>query len=190
MEKLSKPFLIWSGIIALAEVAAYLFASFAVKKADPTTGRLPESLRWMETPDALGWGAGTYEPEIKKIYDEQGKEKALVAWLRRNKAYGLRYELRALPNYETMVLDESGPRVPPRWGFFQWKGVIRDGDQTWFESMPGLGLGWFHIYLRMGWKLKPLFLGERPDLTTPTAVGLFMGITPRIDDWDDYEAGV
>lgn len=181
-----KDFIVWSFLAAGASVLAWLLAGFAVKRADPETGRLPAWLSWMETPDALGWGAGTYEPEIKKIYDEKGKEAALAAWLRRNKAYGFRYELRAQPNYDTMELIESGPRIPPRWGVFHWKGVIKDGDKEWFESMPGLSIGFVHIYLRCGWKLKPLFLGERPDLNGPTAVGLFMGITPRMDDWDDF----
>ena len=177
-------FLVWSGIVAVASVAAYFLAPLAVRRADPETGRLSESFAWMETPDALGWGAGTYEPTIKAIYDSEGKEKALIAWLRRNKAYGLRHALRATPNYETMELIESGPRVPPRWGLFHWKGVIKDQGQEWFESMPGCGFGKFHLYFRIGWKLKPLFLGERP--TGPTAIGLFTGITPRSDDWDDY----
>lgn len=170
--------------VAAASIATYWLVPKAVAKADPLTGRLQPSDQWMETPDALGWGAGTYEPEIKAIYDKEGKEAALIAWLRRNKAYGLRYKLRATPNYKTMVLTESGPRVPPRWGFFHWKGTIKDGPNEWFESMPGIGLGFVHVYLRCGWKLKPLFLGERPEGVS--AIGLFMGVTPRMDDWDDY----
>lgn len=177
-------FLIDTAIVSVASVAAYFLAPKAVAAADPLTGRLPPQYRWMETHDALGWGAGLYEPEIKAIYDTKGREAALVAWLQRNKAYALRWSLRATPNYETMILSESGPRVPPKWGFFRWRGTVKDGANEWFESMPGIGLGWFHLYLRMGWKLKPLFLGERP--VGPSAVGMFIGITPRIDDWDDY----
>ena len=177
----------WMNTIALwaASISAYWLVPKAVKMADPETGRLPPEYRWLETHDALGWGAGTYEPAIKKIYDEKGKEAALVAWLLRNKAYTLRWNLRATPDYETMQLTESGPRVPPKWGFFKWKGVIRDLDKEWFEIMPGIGLGFVHIYLRIGWKLKPYFLGERP--TGPSSVGMFTGVTPRSDDWDDYE---
>lgn len=181
---MTRHFLVWSAVVWLAQLAAWLLAPWAVRRADPATGRLTPGFSWMETPDALGWGAGTYEPAIKKIYDEKGKEKALVAWLRRNKAYGLRYALRATPNYATMTLTESGPRVPPRWGPFHWKGVIRDGEHEWFESMPGFGFGSFHVYLRCGWKLKPLFLGERP--TDDKSMAIFTGITPRLDDWDDY----
>lgn len=170
--------------VAAASVSAYWLVPKAVKRADPLTGRLQPDDRWLETPDALGWGAGTYEPEIKKIYESEGKEAALVAWLRRNKAYGMRADMRATPNYSTMQLFESGTRVPPRWGFWQWTGVVKDGDRQWFDRMTGVSFGWSHVYLRSGWKLKPLFLGERP--TGPSAIGLFMGITPRSDDWDDY----
>lgn len=170
--------------VTVASIACLWEVPKAVKRADPLTGRLQPEDRWMETHDALGWGAGTYEPEIKKIYDEQGKEKALEAWLLRNKAYTLRWQLRATPNYKTMTLTESGPRVPPKWGFFHWRGVVKDGASEWFDSMRGIGLGFVHVYLRSGWKLKPLFLGERP--AEPSAVGMFVGITPRADDWDDY----
>lgn len=171
-------------LVSAASIACIWAVPQAVKRADPQTGRLQPNDRWMETHDALGWGAGTYEPEIKKIYDTKGKEAALEAWLLRNKAYTLRWSLRATPNYETMTLEESGPRVPPKWGFWRWKGVVKDGPYEWFDSMTGLSLGWLHVYIRAGWKLKPLFLGERP--TGATAVGMFTGITPRADDWDDY----
>lgn len=174
--------------VAIASVAAYWEVPKAVDRADPKTGRLQPEDRYLETPDALGWGAGTYEPEIKAIYDKEGKKAALIAWLRRNKAYGLRADMRANPNYATMKLFEEGPRVPPKWGFWRWQGVVVDGKNKWFDRMTGISLGFAHFYLRSGWKLKPLFLGERPE-PGKSSVGLFIGVTPRSDDWDDYPKG-
>lgn len=171
--------------IALASVSAYWLVPKAVKRADPLTGRLQPQDRWLETPDALGWGAGTYEPEIRKVYETEGKEAALIAWLRRNKAYGMRADMRATPNYDTMELFETGPRVPPKWGPWAWTGIVKDGERRWFDQMTGISFGFAHVYLRSGWKLKPLFLGERPD-PAKSPIGIFMGITPRSDDWDDY----
>jgi hypothetical protein len=171
--------------VSIASVTAYWAVPKAVKRADPLTGRLQPEDRWLETPDALGWGAGTYEPVIKKIYDEEGKEAALIAWLRRNKAYGMRADMRATPNYDTMQLFETGDRVPPKWGPWSWTGIIKDQGKTWFDNSYGISFGFAHIYLRSGWKLKPLFLGERP--TDPNSpVGLFMGVVPRSDNWSDY----
>lgn len=173
--------------VTVASISTYWLVPKAVKRADPATGRLQPEDRWMETPDALGWGAGCYEPEIKKVFDAEGKEAALIAWLRRNKAYGMRAspELRANPNYATMQLSETGPRVPPKWGPWAWTGIVKDGDRQWFDQMTGISFGFAHVYLRSGWKLKPLFLGERPD-PEKSPIGLFMGITPRSDNWDDY----
>lgn len=167
----------------VAQVAAIFLVPVAVKQANPTTGRLPEKYLWLETPDALGWGAGTYEPAIKKIYDEKGKEAALEAWLLRNKAYGLRDGFKANIDRSSMFLKESGPRVPPKWGFWCWKGTVVQDDGYWFDYQPGFSFGVAHIYLRCGWKLKPLFID--PNDTNPV-IGLFEGITPRSDDWDDY----
>ena len=173
-------FLLRSVLLWLAQLAAYPLVPLAVAMADEE-GRLPSGLRWLETPDALGWGAGTYEPEIRDVYDRRGKRAALRAWLLRNKAYGLCERWRARIDRSRMVLSERGPRVPPRWGFWRWRGDVDE----YFDGQYGLSLGSFYVYLRCGWKLKPLFVdqGDRNKV-----IGFFQGITPRSDDWDDFAA--
>ena len=170
-------------LVWVAQVAALFLVPVAVKKADPATGRLPKEYSWLETPDALGWGAGTYEPVIKKVYDEKGKEAALEAWLLRNKAYALREGFRADIDYGAFTLTESGPRIPPKWGFWCWKGNVTSNGKTYFDAQPGVSFGFAYVYLRCGWKLKPLFV-DRNDRNP--VIGFFEGITPRSDDWDDF----
>jgi hypothetical protein len=165
------------------QILAYPLVPVGVLLAD-SAGRLPRWLRWFETHDDLGWGAGTYEHPVRAVYDRWGPRAALIYWLWRNKAYTLRNNLRATPNYDTMVMTERGVPVPPKWGFFYWYGSISSGSKTWFECMPGISLGKFHLYLRIGWKLRPYFNGERPQGVAAT--GMFTGITPRSDDWDDF----
>lgn len=178
-------FICLSVVMFILELLAYPLVPIAVFFADET-GRLPKGFRWLETHDSLGWGAGTYEPAIQEIYEKHGEKIALIVWLWRNKAYTLRHKLRANPNYETMVLQSSGVMVPPKWGFFHWKGTIIDGTKSWFELVLGISLGKFHIFLRNGWKLKPYFNGDRPTNLNTTAVGMFIGFSIRSDDWDDF----
>ena len=156
----------------------------AVMLADEE-GRLPKFLRWFETPDALGWGAGTYEPAIKKVYDERGKRVALIMWLWRNRAYGLSSKWSARPNYDTMVMKSYGTqgvfRNAPAW----WLGTITDGDKWWFEFSFAVRFGnLFVLGFRNGWKLLPFFDGHRPADFSTTATGLFTGISIRSDSVD------
>lgn len=175
---------------ALTTVAVPLsipMVPIAVAQADKVTGRLQPRHRWLETPDALGWGAGTYEPEIKAIYDKRGKEAALRAWLLRNKAYGLRYSLRAKVNPDTMTVKESGSRVPPKVGPWYWYARVTDKGRSYFELRQGVSFSKAHVYVRYGWNLKPWVEGYRPAPGRVTSAGIFNGITVRSDDWDDYE---
>jgi hypothetical protein len=177
-------FALYSTITFVAVPLSVPLVPLGVAMADDR-GRLPHALRWLETPDALGWGAGTYEPTIKKIYDKHGKRAALTVWLWRNKAYGLRHAMRATPDYKTMKLTESGVRVPPKQGPWFWHGRVTDKGRSWFEHHQGMSFGRVHLSVRAGWKLKPYFDGHRP-APGKTATGMFNGVTIRMDDWDDY----
>lgn len=172
-----------SVVLWVAEVAAVFVVPSAVKQADPLTGRLPEKYQWLETPDALGWGAGIYEPVIAEVYYSKGKEAALEAWLTRNKAYGVKAGWRADIDFNAFTLVESGPRIPPKWGFWKWTGKVWSNDKDYFDTQVGVSFGFAYLYLRCGWKLKPLFV-DRNDRNK--AIGLFEGITPRSDNWDDF----
>lgn len=164
--------------VAMAELAVYPLAPFAVRRAN-AEGRLPDWAKWMETVDAHGWGSGAYEPAIKAIYDAHGKEAALVAWLRRNKAYTLRAGLRAKPAPGTQI-KSSGSKVPPRRGFWVWRVDIGQ----WWERRYGLSLQAFHVSVRLGWKLTPYLDGWPKDQKT-SATGIFIGVSVRTDDWSE-----
>lgn len=165
-------------------ILALPIVPLAVLLADDQ-GRLPTLFRWFETPDDLGWGAGTYEPAIKSVYDRYGKRVALVVWLWRNRAYGLSAKWRATPNYDTMVMKSYGTqgvfRNAPAW----WVGTITDGDRWWFEFSAALRFGDLFVFgFRTGWKLLPFFDGHRPEDFSRTATGLFTGISIRSDSVD------
>lgn len=170
----------WIGVLT-----AYVLVPFAVAYADED-GRLPWWGYWLETPDALGWGAGTYEPPIKECYDKYGKERALVCWLWRNPAYRLRFGM-GVPNaeldYSKVVFEQSGTMNPPQWGFSLWRGWLTYNGKRYFDYRPRLSLGSFYVYLLIGWKLKPYFTGHFP--TGPSATGMFSGIVPRSESLKD-----
>lgn len=168
----------------IANILAFPLVPIGVMLADEN-GRFPKWLRWLETPDALGWGAGNYEPAIKNIYDKRGRRVALIAWLWRNRAYGLAAKWRATPNYDTMVMRSYGTqnvfKNAPAW----WLGTITDGDRWWFEFSFAIRFGnLFAIGMRNGWKLLPFFNGHRPEDFNTTASGLFSGISIRSDSVD------
>lgn len=168
----------------IANIIAFPLVPVAVLFANKQ-GRLPLGLRWLETPDALGWGAGTYEPEIQKIYEKFGARMSMIIWLWRNRAYGLSAKWQATPNYDTMVLRSYGtPAVfknAPAW----WLGTITDGNRWWFEFSFAVRFGnLFALGTRTGWKLLPFFQGHRPEDFKTTATGLFTGISIRSDSVD------
>ena len=172
-------FLPWTIFCWLAEILAIILTVPAVYTADKT-GRLRPWLRWMETPDDLGWRAGYYEPAIKAIYDKHGEKIALVVWLLRNRVYGLGSQWRCSPSYDTMTLRCWGtPGVfsnAPAW----WFGTVQYGDKWFFEFSFAVRFGnLFNLGMRSGWKLLPFFTGHRPENFATTATGIFAGITLR-----------
>ena len=50
------------------------------------------------------------------------------------------------------------------------------------EGQPRFGFGKFHLYLRLGWKMKPFFDAG----PYGASAGIFTGISVRSDDWDDF----
>jgi hypothetical protein len=181
-------FLIITVYVFLAEILAFLLSPVAALTADKE-GRLLGIFRWMETFDNLGWEGPQSEPAVKKYFDKS-KKLGLMIWLIRNKAYTLRAKFRALPDYATMQVKAIGNPVPPKFGPWYWKGVVKDRDNTWFNMKLGFGFfGIWYSYLNIGWKL-----GRYLERKTPTAeelkvspVGIFIGVSLRSDDWDEFK---
>lgn len=173
-------FFLYLPLSLIGQCLAYPLVPVAVLLCDDN-GRLPRLFRWLETHDALGWAGPQSEPATRATTARWGRKAGLIHYLCRNKAYTLRYWLRARINPE-MQRFESGVSVPNRWGYSYWKGEIG----PYWEFQPRFGFGKFHIYLRIGWKLKPYFDSEGPYL--PSA-GMFQGLSIRSDDWDDFNEG-
>jgi hypothetical protein len=172
----------------IGTILAYPLVPIAVAFAD-NTGRLPRWAPWMETPDALGWGAGTYEPPIKKAFDKYGKRYALVRWLWRNAAYRLKFWMGMhVENYDysQVTFSSVGAFDPPMWGVSLWSAKAIYRGRTYFDIRPSLSLGSFYIYLLIGWKLKPYISGYFP--REPNAAGMFSGITPRTEKTIEFPA--
>lgn len=174
-------FVFFTIVAWLGTLLAYPLVPFAVALADDK-GRLPLWAQWMETPDALGWGAGNYEPVIKNIYDKYGKEKALVVWLWRNAAYQLKFWMGMNVDgydYSQVTFSSSGAYQPPKWGFSFWRADAVYKGRKYFDIRPSISFGSFYFYLLIGWKLKPYISGYFPK--EPNAAGMFSGITPRTE---------
>ena len=177
-------FILFVPVALIGTAISYPLVPLAVTFANKDTGRLPWWAQWMETPDAIGWGAGTYEPAIKKVYDKHGKRYALVRWLWRNAAYRLKFWMGmnvADYDYSQVAFSSSGDYEPKRWGPSFWQARAVYKGRTYFDIRPAFGFGKFYIYLLIGWKLKPYISGYFP--TEPNAAGMFSGITPRMDNW-------
>lgn len=170
-------FWLYLPISVLGQLLAYPLVPVAVYWVD-VDGRLPRIFRWLETHDNLGWAGPLSEPATQKTYEIKGPMAGLRHWLWRNKAYTLRSWMRAKIE-DGMVKSESGVSVPKRWGFSYWKGQIG----PYWEYQPRIGFGSFHLYMRLGWKMKPYFDSEGP---YAASAGIFTGISIRSDDWDDY----
>jgi len=140
-------------------------------------GRLPWVFRWLETHDALGWIGPATEHATISTTQRWGQKAGLVHYLWRNKAYTLRYWMRARIT-DDMPRNQSGVSVPDRWGFSYWRGHVG----TYWEYQPRFGFGKFHLYLRLGWKMKPFFDAG----PYGASAGIFTGISVRSDDWDDF----
>ena len=87
-------FFFYLPIYTLAIWLAYPLVPLAVWLADQE-GRLPPLFRWLETHDNLGWKGPLSEPDVKTTYERYGPKIGLIRWLWRNKAYTLRYWMRA-----------------------------------------------------------------------------------------------
>lgn len=170
-------FWLYLPITVLGWLLAYPLVPLAVALAD-ADGRLPKPLRWLETHDALGWGGPSTEEATRKTTERFGRKAGLIHYLWRNKAYTLRYWMRAKIT-DDMPRSQSGTSVPARWGYSSWSGQIG----PYWEWQPRFGFGLFHLKLRLGWKMKPFFDGPGPYLAS---AGIFTGFSIRSDDWDDY----
>lgn len=172
-------FFLYFPISLIGTFLAYPLVPIAVIFADDE-GRLPKIFRWLETHDALGWFGPSTEEATRKTTERFGKKAGLMHYLIRNKAYTLRYWMRAKVT-EDMKKTEKGTSIPSRWGFSYWYGKVG----KYWEFQPRIGFGKIHLYMRMGWKMKPYF-----DMQTwpkeGTSAGIFTGVSIRSDDWDDY----
>lgn len=168
-------FFVYMPVWFIGVLLAYPLVPIAVYFADED-GRLPWIFRWLETYDNPGWSGPQSEPATAKY---KNRRVGLWMWLWRNKAYRLRWWMRARVNMR-MEMKEKGTQIPPKWGFSYWYGKIG----PYFEFQPVLSLGFAHIYFRIGWKLKPFFGKEWPQLSSAS---MYTGITFRTDDWDDFK---
>lgn len=152
-------------------------------------GRLPWVFRWLETHDNVGWNGPLSEAATAQFSDNP--HKMLRRWLWRNKAYRLRYWL-GIDYTDNTELNEL--RTVPRkiinrklsegdWGFGLVYICVYDlvSGKFYFEFQPQIGLGKLKLYFRIGWKLKRIADGKSPKGST----GMYTGITPRTDDYDD-----
>ncbi len=167
-------FWLYLPISVIGQILAYPLVPVAVALAD-AHGRLPWAFRWLETHDALGWDGPLTEAATRAVTEAKGQRAGLRRWLWRNKAYTLRYWMRARIT-DDMPREQSGESIPKRWGYSAWSGKIG----PYWEWQPRFGFGRFHLYMRCGWKLKPYFEGGSG------AEGIFTGVSIRSDDWDDY----
>lgn len=159
----------------MARLAALVLAPIAALSAH-ADGRLRFGLRWMETFDALGWNGPLSEPVTKALMVKGYRTWALCRWLWRNKAYTFRQKVLGLPwNQRVIPIKFTGSSIPKKWGYSSMYYLVVSGGRTYFEFEPRIGYGLGYVYLRCGWKLRQ--------------TGMFAGITPRTDDWDDFDPG-
>ncbi len=163
--------LIW----LIAWPLTYILAPIAAVTAQSQTGRLPWILQWMETHDAPGWEG----PQTEHATAKHSRRVGLMLWLMRNKAYRLRWWMRARP-IDMNNVKQWGTVYPPKYGPSFWLGSV-DG---YFEFQPRLSWGGGYLFARLGWKMKPAMLGIVPDESN--AAGIFSFSPLRHDDWDDF----
>lgn len=167
-------FIFFLFVSTIAELLCYPLAPIAALLADKD-GRLPWLLRWMETPDNLGWDGPAEEPAVSKF---SNKRFALMIWLWRNKAYRLRFMMKAKVTQD-MPRKQTGPLdPPPSSGFTFWKGSVG----PYWEARPMYAFKTFKIYMRIGWKMSPYFGKNWP--SDGGSAGMFAGASIRTDDWD------
>lgn len=167
-------------------ILAVLLAPIAAFTAN-SEGRLIRPLRWMETHDVLGWSGPLSERKVAEWYHKYGKRVAMTRWLMRNKAYSLRYNIFGKEIDEQTSISMTGTFIAKRRGFsYRLLKAIKEGKTVAFEYeiRVGFGIGIGMFYFRMGWKLAPFF-----DDMKRKGIAVFQPLTPRTDDWDDYDLG-
>ena len=164
--------IIYTLIYGVAWIACYILAPFAAFTADED-GRLITGLGWMETFDNLGWSGPLSEPVVRATSEKWGRRIGLTRWLMRNKAYTLRYNMGRFHDgeYTYNVKQFGGDRGLSA----KWETVEQDG-KIMFEFEPQIAVSKGRFYFRIGWKVGPKIIGT---------FGMFTGLTPRLDDWDD-----
>lgn len=168
-------FLLFLIISTLGTLLAYPLVPVAVLFCDKG-GRLPWLFKWLETHDALGWSGPLTEHATTMTTQKYGQRVGLVRWLWRNKAYTLRYWLRARVTPE-MTKHSWGNLENSGWGFSHWYGQVG----PYWEYQPTINLGDYKIYMRIGWKMTPYF--KTPNKLKMSA-GIFSGLSFRTDDRD------
>jgi hypothetical protein len=176
--------LIFSPVMWAAQILSVLLSIPAAYTADEN-GRLRFGLRWMETHDTLGWQFMLEEAAMAELAERYSVRWALGAWLRRNKAYTLRSKMgpRDVTYDRATDFGFSPDKDWSKWGFqHEWAWIIIDG-KTYFEYQPMLIFGDYgRFYFRIGWKV----IAVRNDVWSFSGnFGVFTGITPRTDDFDD-----
>lgn len=162
-------------LFILVDWSARIFCYFLAPIAAYTSnkdGRTLSIFKWMETPDNLGWNGPLSEPEVAKSMNNP--KWALTRWFWRNKAYTLRIKYLGIPR-KTKIIKTVGEREAPKNVGFSWFKAINEDGYWYAEVRFSLGEKIGYIYLKMGWKLYNIGLTN----------GMFAGLTPRIDDWDD-----
>lgn len=163
-------------LVLLVEILAFVIVPIAAIFAD-SQGRLPRWARIYETHDALGFIGPLTEPVTTATYRIHPKL-GLIHYLLRNKAYTFRTLFRATPSPDS-PLRIYGDIIPPQRYGFSYAIVIKD---SYWELQPRILLKSFYVYARIGWKMMPYINAS----THPTA-GLYIGISIRSDDWDDFK---
>lgn len=169
-------FVLFWPISFVATLLAYPLVPVAVLLCDKD-GRLPWLFRWLETHDNLGWKGPLTEGATTTVTERFGRKVGLIWWLWRNKCYTLRYWMRARVT-EDMERVQCGTLDEPTHGFSYWFGRVG----PYWEFQPRFAFGRGQLYMRIGWKMVPYF--KTPNKLN-LAAGIFQGVTPRSDDWDD-----
>lgn len=159
--------------VELAALAAFPLVPIAVLFAD-NLGHLPAWARWLETQDRPGWLGPPTEGYPASRW-------GLIRWLWRNRAYRLRNQFRATPDYRDIAITVGGQIAHPRLGFGRLSIDIRSRGRTWWYRRWSLGLRWFVLYVHAGWKLMGYVEGARPAADAKVSTGMFIGVALRSD---------
>lgn len=157
------------GFVAVWPVTALavILAPLAAALADPTTGRLPPSLWWMETPDEPLPGA-RYEPGHRAKIERFGFRVASCLWLWRNMAYNWACCFRYVPHPRD--LDAMTARGPLNVGAEVPGLTLYRIGHAWEIYFARPIFGRYGPRIRLGWKLQPFFRVPRDQWPEPGRV--------------------